>query len=302
MFHTELARATAPAGPVIKADSLGVVPLDDSHKGEVLTFLARRPIHTVMMAGIIRDNGLVNPLNRGTFYACRDRAGRLEGVVLIGEIMLLDTRSEAALAAFAHLAQAYPNAYMIIGEQEKIDRFWGYYEIGGQARRLFCRELLFELRWPVAVRGHVPGLRLATPDDLELVMPVHARMAFDESGVNPLEVDPQGFLQRYARRIEQGRVWVWIEAERVIFKADIISETPEAIYLEGVYVNPEERRTGLGVRCISQMGRDLLARTKSLCLLVNEQNREAQTVYLNSGYQFRSYYDSIFLQQQTIQD
>jgi predicted GNAT family acetyltransferase len=89
-----------------------------------------------------------------------------------------------------------------------------------------------------------------------------------------------------------------VEAERLIFKADVISETPQAIYLEGVYVNREERGRGLGLRCFSQLSRDLLARKKSVCLLVNEQNREAQTLYLNSGYQFRSYYDSIFLQQQ----
>jgi len=290
--------AAAPMTSFKKADSLVVVPLDESHQAEVLAFLAERPIHTVMMAGIIRDNGLVSPLNRGTFYACRGRAGRLEGVVLIGEIMLLEARSEAALAASAQLAKGYPDAYMIIGEQEKIEGFWSHYHNGGQRPRLFCRELLFELRWPVEVEGPVPGLRLATADDLELIMPVHARMAFEESGINPLEVDPEGFLQRCSRRIEQERVWVWAEATRLIFKADVISETPQTIYLEGVYVNPEERGRGLGMRCFSQLSRDLLARKKSVCLLVNEQNREAQTLYLNSGYQFRSYYDSIFLQKQ----
>jgi ribosomal protein S18 acetylase RimI-like enzyme len=296
---TGLATATDLAPFTNATSSLTVASLDDRLKAEVLAFLAERPIHTVMMTGLIRDNGLVSPLNRGAFYACRDKIGRLEGVVLIGEIMMLEARNEAALVAFARLAQGYPNTYMIIGEQEKIDRFWSYYHGTGQSRRLFCRELLFELRWPVEVREPVPGLRLAAPDDLELVMPVHAGMAFEESGVNPLEVDPEGFRRRCARRIEQGRVWVWAEDGRVIFKADVISETPEVSYLEGVYVNPEERSKGLGLLCFAQLSRDLLARTKSLCLLVNEQNREAQALYRKSGYQFRSYYDTIFLQQQS---
>jgi ribosomal protein S18 acetylase RimI-like enzyme len=296
---TGLATATDLAPFTNATSSLTVASLDDRHKAEVLAFLAERPIHTVMMAGLIRDNGLVSPLNRGAFYACRDKTGRLEGVILIGEITLLEARNEATLAASARLAQDYPNAYMIIGEQEKVDRFWSYYHGTGQSPRLFCRELLFELRWPVEVREPVPGLRLAAPDDLELVMPVHAEMAFEESGINPLKVDPDGFRQRCARRIEQGRVWLWVEDRHVIFKADVISETPEAIYLEGVYVNPEERGKGLGVRCFSQLSRDLLARTKSLCLLVNEHNRAAQTLYRKSRYQFRSYYDTIFLQQQS---
>src|SRR5512132_2312545 len=80
MLHQSgLATASAPTTSYIKSDSLAVVPLDDSNAGEVLAFLAERPIHTVMMAGLIRDNGLVSPLNRGAFYACRNKTGRLEG-------------------------------------------------------------------------------------------------------------------------------------------------------------------------------------------------------------------------------
>jgi GNAT superfamily N-acetyltransferase len=298
LTHSGLATASTSSTSLIGVDSLAVAPLADSHTEEVLAFLADRPIHTVMMAGLIRDNGLVSPLNRGTFYGCRDKTGRLEGVVLVGEIMMLEARNEAALISSARLAERYANAYMIIGEQEKLDQFWSFYNGAGQSPRLFCSELLFELRWPVEVREPVPGLRLAAPDDLELIMPVHAEMAFEESGINPLEVDPQGFRRRCGRRIEQGRVWIWTESRRVIFKADVISETPEAIYLEGIYVNPEERAKGVGSRCLSQLSRDLLTQTKSLCLLVNERNCEAQTLYRKSRYQFRSYYDTIFLQQQ----
>src|SRR6266849_1585042 len=49
-------------------------------EAEVLDFLGERPLHTVFIAGLIRDNGLVSPDNRGSFYACRSRGGDLEGV------------------------------------------------------------------------------------------------------------------------------------------------------------------------------------------------------------------------------
>jgi GNAT superfamily N-acetyltransferase len=271
-------------------------PLTGGHEAEVLSFLSARPIHTVIMAGLIRDNGLVSQLNRGSFFAYRNREGSLEGVALIGEITLLEARAEAALAAFARLAQGHPNIHMVMGEREKIGAFWRHYAGAGQAPRLFCREMLFELRWPVGVRAPVPGLRTATPDDLEAVVAVHAGMALAESGVNPLEVDPEGFRRRCARRVEQGRVWVWADGKRVIFKADVISETSEVIYLEGLYVNPEERGRGNGLRCLSQLSRELLARARSLCLLVNEQNREAQALYRRCNFQLRGSYDTIFLQ------
>src|SRR5215213_8680039 len=121
--NTGLARASAPALYGMEAGSLAVTPLADSHRDEVLAFLNQRPTHTFMMGGLIRDNGLESPLNRGTFYACRDTAGRLEGVTLIGEITMLDARTEAALAAFARRTQSAPDLYMIIGEQGQVGGF-----------------------------------------------------------------------------------------------------------------------------------------------------------------------------------
>ena len=93
-----------------------------------------------------------------------------------------------------------------------------------------------------------------------------------------------------------GRVWVWVEDGRLIFKAEIISETPEVIYLEGVWVNPAERGKGYGLRCMSQLGRELLTRTGSLSMLVNERNSKALSLYSRAGYKLRGCYDTIYLQ------
>src|ERR1041384_95197 len=78
--------------------------LSPAEEAEVLSFLAERAIHTVFMATLIRDNGLVSPRNRGTFYACRDRFGKLVGVALIGHATIIEARTDFAVAAFAQLA------------------------------------------------------------------------------------------------------------------------------------------------------------------------------------------------------
>jgi predicted GNAT family acetyltransferase len=67
------------------------------------------------------------------------------------------------------------------------------------------------------------------------------------------------------------------------------------IYLEGIYVNPSERGKGYGLRCLSQLSRELLLRAKSLCLLVNEQNGQARAFYQRAGYKLHSHYDTIYL-------
>jgi predicted GNAT family acetyltransferase len=269
-------------------------------KAEILSFLAERPLHTVYLTGFILDNGVINPLNRGSFYGYRNSSGRLEGVALIGHATLFETRSSEALTAFASIAQNSSRTHMLMGEMERVEHFWNLYSDGGQAPRLMCRELLFEQKFPVEVKKPVQGLRRATLRDLEMLLPVHAALASEESGINPMEKDPNSFRLRTARRIEQGRVWVLIENGRLIFKADVVSDTPEVIYLEGIYVAPEDRGQGIGGRCLSQLTRNLLARTKIVTLLVNEQNEVASDFYLKSGFKLRARYDTIFLQQAAV--
>ena len=175
-----------------------------------------------------------------------------------------------------------------------VARFWRRYA-AGEAPRLSCRELLFEQRLgPPAPRAAVGELRLATPAELDAVAEIQARMAFEECGVNPLSADPEGFRARCLRRIRRGRVWVVASGGRLLFKADVISETPEVIYLEGVHVAPDSRGAGLGIDCLAQLGRTLLERAGSLCLLVKEERTEAQDFYRRAGYEPRGFYDTIY--------
>jgi ribosomal protein S18 acetylase RimI-like enzyme len=264
-------------------------------ESEALSFLAARPVQNVIMSSLIRDNGFERNLNRGDFYACRNARGKTTGVALIGHHILFESRCGATIEAFARQARARRDAHVIIGERKSVEQFWDGYARAGETPLLVQRELLMEQKWPVALRERVPGLRSAMREDLTQIAAVQARMAFEESSSDPLKIDPEGFRARLMRRIEAGRVWVWIEDGRLIFKADIFSNTPQVIYIEGVYVNPDERGKGYGLRCMSQLSRELLLRAKSLCLLVNEQNEAAQAFYRQAGYKLHSHYDTIYL-------
>ena len=276
--------------------TVSTTKLTEENRNEVLAFLTERPIHTVCMVGFIRDNGIESPLNRGTFYGCRNSEGRLEGVALIGHTTLIEVRTDRALKEFALIAQITSNTFLIMGEEERIEQFWNLYADDGQEIRMVCRELLFELHRPIEVRQPVKDLRLATLADLDVIAPVHAEMAEAESGVNPLSVDPVGFLQRCSRRIEKGRVWVLIQNGELIFKADIQADTPDVVYLEGIYVNPAYRGKGIGRRCLAQVTQILLRRSKLICLLVNEVNEQAHAFYRMSNFKMQGYYLTTFMQ------
>jgi predicted GNAT family acetyltransferase len=120
-------------------------------------------------------------------------------------------------------------------------------------------------------------------------------MARRENGVNPLAKDSIGFCERAARRIRQGRSWVLIENNQLIFKTDVIAQTPQAAYVEGVYVAPDKRCKGYGLRCVSQLSAYLLMRVGSVCLTVNEKFPEALAFYKRAGFDIASRYDTIYL-------
>ena len=101
--------------------TLEVNELGETETNEVVAFLSERPIHTVCMMGMIRDNGLTSEHNRGTFYGCRNSEGRLEGVALIGHATLIETRTRGAIRELALTAQIHNRLHMIMAEQEKVD-------------------------------------------------------------------------------------------------------------------------------------------------------------------------------------
>jgi len=281
----------------------GINLLTHGSEAEALEFLSARPIHSVVMSSFIRDNGLVSDLNRGRFYSYRNHRGQIEGVALVGHATLFETNSDAALAAFARLVHNSDKVHMVMGEDAKIEQFWRHFTVSGSVPHQVGRELLFERRSTVleqrcsATQNAVRGLRLATLEDLSVVMTTHARMACEELGlVDPIVADPKGFPERCARRIQQRRVWVLLENGSLVFKADIIADTPDAIYLEGIYVNPEKRGQGHGLSCLTELSSSLLKRTRSICLLVNERNHKAHTFYGRAGFRFQSYYTTIFMQ------
>lgn len=269
-----------------------------------LEFLSARPIHTVVMASFIRDNGATNDLNRGTFYIHLDRCGKIDGVALIGHVTLFETESDPAIKAFARLVRTDREGIrLIIGEEEKIKQLWSHLGCHAPPVAELRRELLFERRGPIG-KSSTPfkgsnvtvASRPARLDDLRLVMATHARMAVEDFGLpDPLLTDPIGFAQRCVRRILQQRTWIIVSGNTLIFKADVVAETPEAVYLEGLYVQPALRGQGFGLKCLAELCRRLRKPDRSICLLVNERNESALRFYQTAGFQVRSAYTTVFI-------
>ena len=275
--------------------TLAVETLTPDERAKALAFLSERPIHTFGLTGMIRDNGWVSPLNRGSFYVCQDSNGEIDGVALIGHNTLMEVRSDLAIEAFAQLARACPRIYLMLAEEAVMRRFWPHYCATGRVEFEEKRYALLKQSWPIEAREPISGLRKARLEDLDLVVRAHAQSGIEETGVNGLEQDPLGFPQRCALRIERGQTWVWINNGKLIFKVETLTDTPELIYLESMWIAPEERNKGYGLRCIAQLGREFLKRSAAICLLVQEHNIAARLIYEQAGYKNIGHYRAIFI-------
>jgi len=260
----------------------------------ILASLSPESLTNVVMAGFIRDNGFINPLNRGRFYTCRDEKNRVEGVALIGHTILFEAFSDRTIQAFAAFARRESSPHLLMGEHDAVERFWSYYSSNDQSPRLVCPIVFLQRREAFQEQTEVAGLRPATREDLEQVVQAQASMALEISGVDPLKKDPAGFRERYLRRIEKKRVWVVIENDRLIFKTDIIADTPQAAYIEGVYVSPDARGKGVGHRCMTALGRILLQSRNAIYLFVENENTRTKSFYLNLGFTASGQYDLLY--------
>jgi GNAT superfamily N-acetyltransferase len=273
----------------------GVFRITESDKQEAIEFLAERPVHTVVLGGLIQQNGIDSPRNQGHFYSYREASGKIEGIALIGRAVILEARSTDALISFAMLAREHASPHIVFSETNQLAKFWRFYRQPAQQPRLLCNEILYLYREPSEPQMPVENLQVGTIDNLEHIVQAHAELVLEETCISPLETDPEGFRSRCAQRIKGGTVWVLIKDGELIFKADIAAETKSAMYIEGVWVSPKWRRHGYGRRCLEQLRQLLSDRTEALCGFVNRQNQVAIAFYEKSGCTLLSGYDKLYL-------
>ena len=96
--------------------------------------------------------------------------------------------------------------------------------------------------------------------------------------------DRDGFLKRVARRIEQERIYVVVENGKLLFKADVVAQTDDTAYLEGIYVHSDRRGEGIGSTCLAEVGLRLLSKVQNVCLLSNVEFRNAHKSFLKAGF------------------
>lgn len=194
-------------------------------------------------------------------------------------------------SAFAHAASR-SRARMFIGQEQAVTDLWE------AARSRMPRPREDRPGQPVFAIERAPepggsGLREASHDDFDLLLPASAATHEGEIGVDPLATDAEGFRRRTRQQIDEGRSWVWIEGRTILFKAEASAWTPEAVQLQQVWVDPQVRNRGYGQRGLRDLIRLLLERVPRVCLFVRADNPAAIRLYETVGMERVGSYRSL---------
>jgi hypothetical protein len=251
-------------------------------RDEVLRFCAQDPVERVFLEDVARRGF-------GRFVG-RWEEGELRALCHIGINVV---PSGEGCGWFARdVAKAAPR--MVIGEERAVTGLWDAARDSlPPPREDRPGQPVFEIR--AAPAGGETGLRAATLDDLELLVPACAAAHELEIGVDPLRRDPDGFRWRTRSQIEEGRSWLWVEDGVILFKAEASAWTPLAVQLQQVWVDPSVRRRGFAARGLSDLCRLLLEQVPTVCLFVRADNAPAIRLYEAIGMDHVLDYRSILL-------
>jgi uncharacterized protein len=247
---------------------------------QILAFCAEDPVERVFLEDVARRR-------LGRFTAFGDNGG-LSALCHVGANVV---PSGADCGRFANAA-ARGRARMIIGDERAVTELWS------QLEEQMPRPRDDRPGQPVYAITDPPlagdtGLRQATEEDFELLLPACAAAHEEEIGVDPMARDADGFRWRTRSQIEEGRSWLWVEGGTILFKAEASAWTPSAIQIQQVWVDPPARNKRHAQRGMRDLCRVLLERVPTVCLFVRPENAPAIRVYEAIGMERRGSYRSL---------
>ena len=258
------------------------VKLIEPKRDQILRFCALDPVERVFLEDVARRG-------HGRFVARADG----KELVALCHMGINVVPSGDGCGVFARdVVRAAPR--MLIGEARAVSELWD--EVRSHLpppRQDRPGQPVFAIDEPPAIGD--TGLRAATLDDLELLVPACAAAHELELDIDPMQRDPEGFRWRTRSQIEEGRSWLWIENDVILFKAEASAWTPEAVQLAQVWVDPTARRLGHGARGLADLCRLLLERVPTVCLFVRAENEPAIRLYEAIGMEHVLDYRSILL-------
>lgn len=250
------------------------------------SFLAESPTENLFLAAKVASLGL-DRRRLGRIHAF-ERDGRIRALLLDGGTVFVAGFDPEALPAFVSqlgpirrctsiLGPAISVLGLHVGLSERWPGSWGNVV---NVRR---RQPLMLLRDDPAPEPDA-RVRVLTTRDYTSYLDASVHMYTDEIGSSPFKYGG-GYEKFVMERLRRGDAYGVVDRSgRVIFKADLGPQLGRQAQLQGVWVAPELRGSGLSVPALSGMLRLARRRFPSISLYVNDFNTPAIRAYERLGF------------------
>lgn len=261
----------------------------------MLRVLDADPVASCMVAARLQEFGLDTRCGHGELWS---RGGPSDSLCFSGANLVPLRGDRDSLRAFAERAVRWPRiCSSVVGRQELALPLWellvGHW---GPEREVRADQPLLALGQP-ALAVADPGVRRVRPDELDRYLSAAIAMFIEEVGVDPRAGDGgRGYRRRIASLIESGRAWARFEDGEVVFKAEVGAMSRRTGQIQGVWVRPDRRGTGIGTAGTAAVANAVVASGRTASLYVNDYNQIARRAYGRVGFRQIATFATILLE------
>ncbi|CPU89086.1 Conserved hypothetical protein (acetyltransferase?) [Mycobacteroides abscessus] len=272
----------APGAPgASSSDAVRVLGLSDTEA--VRAVLDIDPVASCMLAARVEARGADPTAIGGEIWSTGVLA---DSLCFVGTTIIPLAGGPQATRLFAERAiEQHRICPSLVGPADVVLDMWCHLDPAwGPAREVrACQPLLAMLDAPTCVVD--PAVRQVRAEELDEYLNASIQMFIGEMGVDPRNGDGgRGYRRRVAGLIEAGRAWARFEDGRVIFKAEIGSQSRSVSQIQGVWVDPEFRGRGLGTAGVAAIAAAVHRSGRIPSLYVNSFNEVARASYAKAGF------------------
>jgi predicted GNAT family acetyltransferase len=279
-----VAAVTDEGGAMLRTRE-GIRALEPEDLDRLLDLVATNPIENVLVEHRARRTRLMPHLLGGEVWGYF-RGDRLVAAChAAGNLTPVAASIEIADAFADRLLREGRRCSSLVGPATAIERIWSIVRpTWGAARSIRPNQPLMALTGPPRVEPS-RAVRRVRAKELDILYPACVAMFTEEIGISPESQGRGLYRSRVAQLIDQGAAFAQIEDGEVIFKAEVPAATPSACQVQGVWVNPRYRGTGMaapGIAAVAGYAQAEFAPIVSL--YVNDYNTAAIRAYERAGF------------------
>lgn len=267
-------------------DTVRVLAGEDT--GALRGLIAADPVANIFMDAQLEATGSAAPTSTGSLVLGRYDGGELISALWVGaNLVPVQAGAADALAFATAVLRLERQVSSIFGPAAAVLPLW-------DSLRPESAQTAFDVRasQPLMVLDRRPSLlpstavRRSTMADFDAVLPACAAMFEEELGYSPLGDGGPFYRSRVRSLIRQGHSFVdRPPGEGIRFKAELGTVSPRATQIQGVWVAPGHRGSGLSGPGMAAVAGAALALAPVSSLYVNSYNLPALATYRRAGFE-----------------